>query len=149
MSDTVVVVPEDVTENVVVEQDTTTVVTVEQQGPQGPTGPGGFTYSEDNTGRVLTSDDFNKAICCNSASDQTFTLPSSVDSDDLAKEIRFFKLGTGRLTIQAPAGTTIFDSTSGGTIYCSSSSDYYQVTLQLVSLTKYVITSVFGPWTTT
>ncbi|MGD9643706.1 MAG: DUF1566 domain-containing protein [Elusimicrobiales bacterium] len=99
-----------------------------------------------NTGITLTAADFGKTITVNSASDQTINLPS-VTAADIGATITIIKLGAGRVTIDAPAGAYVLNSTSGGTVYNSAvSPPYAAITLRLVNSTLWLPVGVQGSW---
>ena len=100
-----------------------------------------------NEGVTLTSDDFGKTVTVNSASERTVTLPP-VDSGDIGAWFRVVKLDTGKLNITASASDTIADSGGGDSIYCDSSG-YANITLQLATASRWVITDGKGQWMTT
>lgn len=97
---------------------------------------------------VLTTDS-KKTLTMNNSALRTFTLPSGVVGN-VGLRFTFVKLGAGQVTIQAQAGDTIADSSSGGSIYGNRAAETYAtITLQLVAANKWVILGFDGTWTTT
>lgn len=88
-------------------------------------------------------------LVMNSADAHTFTLPAPI-AGKIGSEFIFVNSGTGKLSIAVSgAGVQIADSTaSTGTIY-NNTTTYADITLRLVSLTRWTITSGHGAWTTT
>lgn len=91
-------------------------------------------------------DNKNQIVTVNSAGNVTLALPP-VDDTDIGRKFIFINLGAGRLTIDAPSGDYIADSSSGGTIY--SDDQNVSITLYLASETIWVILGADGTWTTT
>jgi hypothetical protein len=100
-----------------------------------------------NSGYTITNADYGKTFVCNSASDQTFNLPS-IDTPDIGFETTIIKIGGGKVTIDAADSDTIQDSGNGGTIYCSDRG-IASITLLLARPTAWYITSAVGTWITT
>ena len=108
-----------------------------------------FPTEAQNSGVSLTTDDFGKTITIDSASNQTVVLPS-VTSSHIGAWVRIIKLGTGKVTVDAPAGHFIADSGDGGTIYNGASSENFAtITLQLTSADRWNIAGGCGTWITT
>lgn len=84
------------------------------------------------------------------ASLKTFTLPTSANmSGHIGKEITFIKKGAGTVKVQAPAGVTIADSSSAGSIYNDQASEIWaSITLVAITTTVWAITGLDGTWTT-
>jgi hypothetical protein len=75
------------------------------------------------------------------------TLPSVGPTEDGAR-VTFVKAGAARLILGVSDTDCIHDSTAGATIYTDS--DYATITLEYVhSITRWVIISAAGSWTTT
>jgi hypothetical protein len=92
--------------------------------------------------------DFNKVFIHSHASDsKTWNLPS-VAAAQMGGILKFVKLGTGTMTIDAADADTIDDSAAGGTIYCSDSG-IATISLQLVGASKWVVVAATNVWTTT
>ncbi|MBP7796784.1 MAG: hypothetical protein KA059_08435 [Elusimicrobiales bacterium] len=101
-----------------------------------------------DSGITISTADFGKTITINSSSDQTVTLPS-VSASDVGATITVVKLGSGKVTIDAPSGVYIADSSAGGTIYNNTASQTYAtISLRLVTADKWVIMWGDGCWTT-
>jgi hypothetical protein len=129
-------------------------------GPRGPTGAdfissgtvaGDFQAYRDKTETkgatyAIQGTDLGKTFVLDSAETKTFNLPS-VESGDIGTIFRFFKLGAGRLTIDAADSDVIYDSGAGDTIYSDSS--LAAISLQLISATVWGIISANGTWVTT
>lgn len=98
-------------------------------------------------GYTITTSDNLQSYSCNSASDQIFTLPS-VGTSDVGLEIEIFKIGAGKVTIQAVDTDTIEDSSATGTIYCSDTT-YAYIKLKLITASIWCIKEAKGTWTTT
>jgi hypothetical protein len=106
---------------------------------------GGYVDTPSGAAPTLTSADFGKThIYSNATSSATYTLPAGTEGAVLT----FIKTGTGTLTIQCPASTTIDDSSAAGTIYCSNTL-MCSITIFAVSATKWVIEAAKNTWTTT
>jgi hypothetical protein len=97
---------------------------------------------------TLTSADFGKVVCFNSAvAAGTMTFPSVGSAEDGAV-VTFVKTGSERLTVESVDTDGIADSSTPGTIY----SDSAKATLTLVyihAITSWVIKSASGTWITT
>jgi len=95
--------------------------------------------------------DLGKTLIMNSASDKTFTTPS-VDASDIGAPLRFVKIGTGKVTIDAADSDTIGDSGAGDTVYCGGAG-IAVINLELVTATSWAIMSVVNEpsesWITT
>ncbi len=101
-----------------------------------------------DTGITLAAADFGKTITVNSASVQTVTLPS-VSAADIGAQFMVVKLGTGQVTIQAAAGTTIADSSVAGSIYNNAVTPAYAtITLRLATATQWMLAGGEGSWIT-
>ena len=101
-----------------------------------------------DTGITLTPADFGKTITVNNAAAQTVTLPL-VGAGDIGAQFTVVKLGAGQVTIDAPAGAFIADSTDGGTIYNNAVSPAYAtITLRLVTSTQWMLVGGEGSWIT-
>ncbi len=101
-----------------------------------------------DTGITLSTADFGATITVNSGTTQTVALPA-VTASDLGAQFTIVKQGAGTVTVQAAGGTSIADSTSGGTIYNNSATETYAtITLRLTSSTNWSILGGNGSWTT-
>jgi len=101
-----------------------------------------------DTGITLSASDFGKTVTVNSGSAQTVFLPS-VDAGNIGAQFVIVKLGAGRVTIQAAAGTYISDSSYGGTIYNNAVvPPYASITLRLATATQWVLIGGEGSWIT-
>jgi len=97
---------------------------------------------------VLVSD-FGKTLVMNSVAEKTFNLPS-VDASNIGLVIKFVKINTGKLIIDAADADIIADSGAGDSIYNDQDNEVYaSLVLVLVSETKWVIIGGHGIWTTT
>lgn len=102
-----------------------------------------------SSGLTLTTSDIGKTVVVNSSSDRTIYLPS-VDSGHIGARFIIWKLGSGKVTIDAADSDTIMDSTAGGTIYNSSSTETWAcLILRLETATQWGIQGGVGTWTTT
>lgn len=110
---------------------------------------GRFPVTPVSEGLTLTVEQSGDTITCNSATEQTFYLPS-VDASNIGIWYRFVKLGSGKLNIEAAETDRIADSGLGDTIYNDvPSQTYATLTLLLVSANQWSITEGHGTWTTT
>ncbi len=101
-----------------------------------------------DTGITLSTADFGATITVNSGATQTVALPA-VTASDLGAQFTIVKQGVGTVIVQAAGGTSIADSTSGGTIYNNSATETYAtITLRLTSSTMWSILGGNGSWTT-
>jgi hypothetical protein len=108
-----------------------------------------YILTAENAGKTLVTGDMNKVYTCDSASPQTFNLPS-VGAGDVGMWITIIKLGAGSVIIDAADSDTIADSGVGLTIYNDMITETWAtITLMLASETKWVITSSDGTWITT
>lgn len=106
------------------------------------------TIEAQDSGHTLLTSDAGKTFTCNSATPQTFVLPS-VAAGDVGIEFSFMKLGVGSLTVQAADSDTIEDSGAGLSIYCDDASTA-SIGLKLASTTQWLIKyGATGIWTTT
>ena len=80
---------------------------------------------------------------------KTLTLPS-VTSSDIGLYFTIVKKGSGDLVIQASDSDTILDSTAGGTLSNTVSTDIYStLTLVLISETEWIVKeTTSGTWVT-
>jgi hypothetical protein len=102
-----------------------------------------------SSGLTLTLADIGKTVIVNSSSDRTINLPS-VDSSHVGATFTIWKLGSGRVTIDAADSDTIMDSAAGGTIYNSATGETWAcIRLRLQSATQWAIEGGVGTWTTT
>jgi hypothetical protein len=102
-----------------------------------------------SSGLTLTAGDIGKTVIVNSSSDRTIYLPS-VDSSHIGARFVVWKLGSGKVTIDAADSDTIMDSSAGGTIYNSSSTETWAcLILRLESASQWGIQGGVGTWTTT
>jgi hypothetical protein len=113
------------------------------------TASGGSTLTVEakNSGYTILTTDNGKVFTCDSASAQTFNLPS-VDSSNIGTTYTIVKLGTGQVTIDAADSDTIEDSGAGDTVYCADEGDAL-ISLMLTTETQWVIRFANGTWTTT
>lgn len=114
-------------------------------------GVGAIVDKTDNYQVLNTDLGTGVALTMSYASLKTFTLPTSANmSGHTGKEITFVKKGAGKVTIQAPAGVTIADSTSAGSIYNDQASETWaSITLVAITTTVWAIKGFDGTWTTT
>ncbi len=108
-----------------------------------------FLTEAQNSGVTLTTDDFGKTITVDSSSTQTVSLPSVAAGDEGAW-FRVIKLGAGKVIVDAADTDTIANSTGGGTISNSQSTeDYATITIELADTgVEWIITGVHGTWAT-
>jgi hypothetical protein len=100
-----------------------------------------------DTGGTLNVYDSKATVTVNSSSAQTINLPT-INAEDVGIEFTIVKLGSGQVTIQAPSGVYIDDSSSGGTLYNGSSETYATVTIRAVTNSKWVVIGMRGTWAT-
>lgn len=98
-------------------------------------------------GYTIQTTDSTKTFTCNSASAQTFNLPS-VAAVNVGIEFTIIKLGAGQVTIDAADSDLIEDSGAGDTIYCADEG-ITTITLKLVTETQWIIKFCSGTWITT
>ena len=102
-----------------------------------------------SSGLTLTTSDIGKTVVVNSSSDRTVYLPS-VDSSHIGATFIIWKLGAGKVTIDAADSDTIMDSSAGGTIYNTGSTEVWaSLILRLETATQWGIQGGVGTWTTT
>jgi hypothetical protein len=78
----------------------------------------GYTVKAMNSGGNIEISDSGKVITVDSSGSQTLYLPTLTSANG-GWHVIIVKLGTGRVTVDAPAGSVIDDDgTDGGTIYC-------------------------------
>ncbi len=107
-----------------------------------------FTQVADS-GMTLTTADFGSTITVDNSADVTINLPA-VTASHIGATITVVKLGIGKVTINAPAGTFIMNSSDGGTAYCDSISPYgLNITLRLVNSTLWAKIAGDGVWSVT
>jgi hypothetical protein len=95
----------------------------------------------------ITCLDFGKVFRMNAAVSKTLDLPSVGSIDDGAP-VEMEKQGNGRLILQAADSDYVGDSSAGGTIY--SDTPYATIKLRYNhALTRWIIVSAVGVWTTT
>ena len=105
------------------------------------TDPGAITVNASDFGTTFTS--------TGTASTTAYQLPA-VTAADIGAQVTFVKLGPGKVTILAAAGTYIADSGAGGTIYDDSATETYAtLILRLTTSTMWVIMGGDGFWTVT
>ena len=88
-------------------------------------------------------------LVMNSTDPHTFTMPEPI-SGKVGTEFTLVNSGTGKLSIAVTGtGAQIADCTAGtGSIY-NNTTTYADITIRLVSLTRWTIKSGHGVWTTT
>jgi hypothetical protein len=95
----------------------------------------------------ITRLDFGKVFRMNAAVSKTLDLPSVGNVDDGAV-VEMEKQGNGRLILQTADSDYVGDSSAGGTIY--SDTPYATIKLRYNhALTRWIIVSAVGVWTTT
>jgi len=102
------------------------------------------TYTDNHT---VTWDQAGHRLIMNSASNKTFVLPSG-SATYIGSRFSFANINTGRLTIQAAANNYIDDSSLSGADYCDTDL-IADITLELVSATRWHIVSANATWVTT
>ena len=102
------------------------------------------TYTDSYTVKLTQT---GETLIMNSSSNKTFTLPS-VSASDMGVTFTFANINTGKLTIDAADSDIIADSATGATIY-SDDDNFSQLTLELVSATRWLVKGAHGTWTTT
>ena len=111
------------------------------------TGGASVTVEAKDSGYTILTTDNGKVFTCDSASAQTFNLPS-VDSSNIGTTYTIVKLGVGQVTIDAADSDTIEDSGAGDTIYCNDETPA-TITLRLLTATGWYIVELNGVWITT
>jgi hypothetical protein len=102
-----------------------------------------------SSGITLTTSQIGMTVIVNSSSDRTVNLPS-VDSSHIGATFTIWKLGAGKVTIDAADSDTIMDSSAGGTISNSASTEIWAcIKLRLETATQWGIQGGVGTWTTT
>lgn len=104
-------------------------------------------YTDD---QAVTFAQTGHTLVMNSTSNKAFTLPTP-SAAMVGCWFTFVNINTGRLTINvAGTGVQIIDGTTAtGTVY-SDTDSYAEITLKLVSATKWVLSGgAHGTWTTT
>lgn len=92
--------------------------------------------------------DLDKVYTFSTSSERTINLPT-LTNDDIGTWITVVKLGTGKISIFAPAGATVSDSSDAGSVYNDNFSETYAtITLLLATANKWVITGIDGSWVT-
>lgn len=113
------------------------------------TGSAGGTVVTKTADYAVVKADFGNSLVMDSASNKTFTLPTTI-AGDVGAKITFIKANTGKVTLQMPAGTKVADSANAGTMYNDLiNEDYATITLQLITATKWVVLGGMGTWITT
>jgi hypothetical protein len=114
----------------------------------------GGDVQDGDAGIVLTTSDFGKTVRVNSSDPQTVDLPS-VSADEIGGRFKIWKLGSGKMTVQAADSDIIrvptpgASSSAGGTIY-NEIEQYVCIVLELVSATEWLATEFTGEaWITT
>lgn len=103
----------------------------------------------ENSGKVLTHDDLGKCFTCDDSSDQTFYLPEA-DVNHIGGWMRFIKLGSGKVDVEADTNDRIADSGIGDTIYNDQPDQTFAtVTIMIAAVGVWVINSGHGTWITT
>ena len=94
------------------------------------------------------SSDTGKTYVCQTLPYSVY-LPAYSVSSDLGTFYTFIKADSGTLTIQAPSGETIADSTSSGYIYDDQTGETWAtITLQRTNSTQWIVTGGHGTWVT-
>lgn len=98
---------------------------------------------------TIQTTDLGKIITMDATTSKTLTLPS-VGSSDIGLYFTIVKKGSGDLVIQASDSDTILDSTAGGTLSNTVSTDIYSaITLVLISETEWIVKeATSGYWVT-
>jgi hypothetical protein len=98
---------------------------------------------------TIQTSDLGKIITMDATTSKTLTLPS-VGSSDIGLYFTIVKKGSGDLVIQASDSDTILDSTAGGTLSNTVSTDVYSaLTLVLISETEWIVKgATSGSWVT-
>lgn len=113
-------------------------------------GTGGSTTKWPVTSRTanatLTNTAYGTCQHMSGTSAVVLTLPT-VTSGEEGSFITFVKNGTGKLTLQAPTGVVIMDSSTGGSLY-NDSDAIASVTLMALTTTLWIITGAAGTWVT-
>lgn len=97
----------------------------------------------------IQTSDLGKIITMTATVSKTFTLPS-VGSSDIGLYFTIVKKGSGDLVIKASDSDTILDSSAGGTLSNTVSTDIYSaITLVLISETEWITKeATSGYWVT-
>ena len=98
---------------------------------------------------TIQTSDLGKIITMDATTSKTLTLPS-VGSSDIGLNFTIVKKGSGDLVIQASDSDTILDSSAGGTLSNTVSTDIYStLTLVLISETEWITKeATSGYWVT-
>lgn len=116
------------------------------------TGGGGssnLTILDKTDDYTIQVSDLGKVITMDALTSKTLTLPS-VTSSDIGLNFTIVKKGEGDLIIQASDSDTILDSSAGGTLSNTVSTDIYSaITLVLISETEWITKgATSGYWVT-
>ena len=88
-------------------------------------------------------------IPADGTTNREYSIDSSVcAAGNIGAQFTFFNLGTGRLTIDMPAGVKVSDSDAGYQVY-SDTDNIAIITIELVTATQFLITGATGTWVTT
>jgi len=93
----------------------------------------------------LLETDARATVLSTGIDDVTFTLPLSMPEGNW---FTFVKMGAGKITIQAPTGEQIMDSSLNGTLFCDSASTMFVCTLEKVASGTWILKSGTGLWET-
>lgn len=108
---------------------------------------GKFTTRSKTSDYAVLREDVAITFAMDSLSPQTFFLPF-VDGSNLGIWYTFVKLGSGAVAIKAYGTDVIATSSAGGTVTNSQAVELFStITIQFVSVGKWVITSSTGTWT--
>jgi len=103
----------------------------------------------ENSGKVLTHDDLGKCFTCENIEEQIFYLPIA-NFEHIGGWVRFIKLGSGKLSVEAGVNDIIADSGVGDTLYNDQANqNFATVTIMIAAVGKWVINGGHGTWITT
>jgi hypothetical protein len=108
---------------------------------------GKFTINPKTNDYAVTRENVAITFTMDSLSPHTFFLPY-VDGSNLGIWYTFVKLGSGAVTIKAYGTDVIAESSPGGTATNSQATELFSsITIQFVSVGKWIITASTGTWT--
>lgn len=98
-----------------------------------------------NTGHSVVAADHLQQYSVDNAADEIVSIAAGLT---VGFEFTVYKLGAGKITIQAGAAEYVEDSSAAGTLYCDDVG-YAHVTLKLIATGIWKIKDASGTWTTT
>ena len=97
---------------------------------------------------TITSSYFGKSVRADTLINITMTY-DTLTADHNGALVEFINKDEGKLTIQAPVGISIMDSSDGGTIYNNGGEDASLILEYVHDLSKLIVIGGHGTWTTT